>query len=54
MAEKFSVSFKDTNIENELVEWVKKKTEIIGFSNYIKQMLYEKMLEEKNKKEGIT
>jgi hypothetical protein len=46
MAEKFSVSFKDTDIERKLVEWIKKKSEIIGFASYVKQVLYEKMLEE--------
>lgn len=45
-AEKFSVSFKENDIEKKLCGWIKKKSEIIGFSNYVKQVMYEKMLEE--------
>lgn len=48
MGDKVSVSFKDTQKEQELYEWAKNKSEIIGMSAFIKQTLYEKMLEEKS------
>lgn len=48
MAEKIPVSFKDTEIENKLLSWIKKKSAILGVSGYIKQVLYEKMIEEEN------
>jgi hypothetical protein len=47
MGEKFPLSFKDTEKEKELLEWINTKSEIIGKSNFIKQILYEKMLQEK-------
>lgn len=50
MAKKISVSFKENGKEKELFEWLETKSEIIGYSNTIKQMLYELMLEEKGKK----
>ncbi|BFK81505.1 hypothetical protein I3900191A7_16500 [Clostridium baratii] len=50
MADKVSVSFKDTEKEKELSEWLKEKSEIIGMSAFIKQTLYEKMLEDKKSK----
>lgn len=51
MGDKISISFKDTNIEQELQEWIKEKSEIIGMSAFIKQQLYELMLEEKKARE---
>jgi hypothetical protein len=47
MAEKIGISFKETKDEMELLEWLKEKSKILGPSIYIKQLLYEKMLEEK-------
>lgn len=47
MGEKINLSFKDSKEEKELLEWINKKSTIIGKSNYIKQILYEKMLSEK-------
>ncbi|WP_297633517.1 hypothetical protein [uncultured Clostridium sp.] len=51
MSDKVSVSFKDSVVERELYEWVKEKSEIIGMSAFIKQSLYEKMLDEKKSQE---
>lgn len=50
MGEKINLSFKDTEKEKELYEWILEQSEIIGRSNYIKQILYEKMLECKTTK----
>lgn len=47
MGEKINLSFKDTSEEKELYKWISNKSTIIGKSNYIKQVLYEKMLQEK-------
>lgn len=47
---KFSVSFKDNDKENELRQWLIDKSEIIGPSNFIKQVLYERMLQDKGRK----
>lgn len=44
---KFSVSFKNNDKEQLLKKWMLEKAEIIGPSNYIKQILYEKMLTDK-------
>ena len=49
MGEKIPLSFKDNEAEKELYDWIKKKSKIIGQSNFIKQILYEKMLEDKAK-----
>lgn len=48
---KYTVSFKDNEIENELYEWVLKKAQIIGPAVYTKQLLLEKYLEEKESAE---
>jgi len=47
MAIKIPLSFKESDKEKELYDWIKLKSEIIGQSNFIKQILYEKMLEDK-------
>lgn len=47
MAVKIPLSFKDTEKEKELYSWIKERSEIIGQSNFIKQILYEKMLKDK-------
>lgn len=47
MGGKYSVSFKDNDIENELYEWILEKAQILGPGNFTKQILYEKFLEEK-------
>jgi hypothetical protein len=47
---KYSLSFKNNEKEQELKNWILEKSEIIGFANYIKQVMYEKMLEDKAKK----
>lgn len=51
MAKKVGISFKENDLEQELYEFLKKKSILIGESNYIKQLLLEKMqLEESYKK----
>lgn len=50
MSSKIPVSFKDTEMEKELLEWIKEKSKILGTSNFIKQILYEKMLDDKASK----
>lgn len=45
---KHSVTYRDNEKEKELFEWVESKSEIIGPSNAIKQLLHELMLKEKN------
>lgn len=47
MSSKIPLSFKDSDMENELLNWIKEKSKIIGTSNFIKQILYEKMLDDK-------
>lgn len=49
MAEKnkFSVSFKCTEKEQELKDWFLEQSEIIGPGNYIKQILYKEMINQK-------
>ena len=44
---KFSLSFKNNDTEQNLKKWMLEKSKIIGTNNFIKQILYEKMLEDK-------
>lgn len=44
---KFSVSFKKNDKEQELKDWFLEEAGIIGAGNYIKQMLYKEMLKQK-------
>ncbi len=44
---KFSVSFKNTDKEQKLKEWFLEQSEIIGPGNYIKQILYKEMINQK-------
>lgn len=46
---KFSVSFKNNEKEQELKKWILKNAGLISFNNYMKQLAYEKMLEDKTK-----
>lgn len=46
--DKIGLSFsKDKDIEQELYKWLLEKGKIIGVSTYIKQIMYEKYLHEK-------
>lgn len=47
MGDKFPLSFKDTEKEKELLVWINNKSEILGRSNFIKQILYNEMLKDK-------
>lgn len=46
MAKKIGISFKDNELETKLYDFLKKKSVLIGESNYIKQLLLEKMQNE--------
>ncbi|GEP65188.1 hypothetical protein CBE01nite_29560 [Clostridium beijerinckii] len=49
MAKKVGISFKDNNeLEQKLYDFLKKKSILIGESNYIKQLLLEKMQSEED------
>lgn len=50
MAKKIGISFKDNDLENKLLEFLKNKSILIGESNYIKQLLLEKMQQEEGYK----
>ena len=47
MAKKVGISFKDNELENTLYEFLKEKSKLLGESTYIKQLLLEKMQNEK-------
>lgn len=47
MGEKISLSFKETEEEKELKKWIEQNAKILGKSNFIKQILYERMLKDK-------
>lgn len=47
MAKKVSVSFKDTELEKEIYEYLEEKAKLIGNSNYIKQLIYSEMLRDR-------
>lgn len=51
MAKKVGISFKDNELEQELYNYLKKKSILLGESTYIKQLLLEKMLSEKTTEE---
>nr|DAH85447.1 MAG TPA: hypothetical protein [Caudoviricetes sp.] len=44
---KVAISFKDTEDDKKLLEYLERKGKIIGKSSYIKQLLYEQMLKDK-------
>lgn len=46
---KIGISFKETGDDVEVLEYLREKAKIIGTSAYIKQLIYEKMLEDKKK-----
>jgi len=50
MAKKIGISFKDNDLENEIYNFLKEKSKLLGESAYIKQLLLEKMQEEATKK----
>lgn len=47
MGVKIPLSFKDTDTEKELYEWLEQQSKILGRSNFIKQILYQEMLKDK-------
>lgn len=51
MADKIGISFKDTEEEQELLQWLREKSKILGASSFIKQLLYEQMLRDKKSTE---
>ena len=48
MSEKILLSFKNTETDQRLLNYLKIKGEVIGKSSYIKQLLYEDMLKNKD------
>lgn len=44
---RISISFPDTEICNELYDWIKEKGLVTNDSTFIRQKLYEKMVEER-------
>jgi hypothetical protein len=46
---RITVSFRENEEEKALYKWVMEKAKVIGPANAIKQILYEKMIEEKRK-----
>jgi hypothetical protein len=47
MPDKILISFKKSEDDQELYEYLKGKSKIIGASAYLKQLLYEQMQKEK-------
>lgn len=47
MAKKIGISFKDNELENEIYNFLKEKSVLLGESTYIKQLILEKMQSEK-------
>lgn len=50
MAKKVGISFKDNDLEQEIYNFLKEKSKLLGESAYIKQLLLEKMQKEATKK----
>jgi hypothetical protein len=48
--DRFTIAFDKNETEQELFKWIKEKSVILGPSKFVKQLLYEKMLEEKQNK----
>ncbi len=46
---KVGISFKETGDDVEVLEYLREKAKIIGTSAYIKQLIYEKMLEDRKR-----
>lgn len=46
---RITVSFRENEKEQELYDWIISKSDVIGEANAVKQILYEKMLEENKK-----
>lgn len=49
MSDKINLSFKDTEEERKLLKWIEENAKILGKSNFIKQVLYERMLKDEVK-----
>ena len=54
MSERIIISFRDNETDKKLLEYLKIKGEVIGKSSYVKQLLYEDMLKNKNLIENPT
>lgn len=50
MPKRMPLSFKNTELEQRLQKFLEKKSELIGTSAYLKQLLYEQMLREEELK----
>ncbi|MCE5221647.1 MAG: hypothetical protein LLF98_10395 [Clostridium sp.] len=46
---KISVSFKDTELENKLYDFMKQQSELKGHSAYLKELIYKDMMNKAKK-----
>lgn len=44
MSNRINISFKESELDQELLEYLKEQSKLIGPSAYMKQLLYEDML----------
>ncbi|MGL5244939.1 MAG: hypothetical protein ACRC7R_07205 [Sarcina sp.] len=50
MAKRILLSFKETEIDQELLRHLEKYSKIVGASAYVKQLLYEDLIKKENDK----
>ncbi|MDB2100797.1 MULTISPECIES: hypothetical protein [Clostridium] len=50
MAKKIGISFKDNELETKIYNFLKEKSQLLGESAYIKQLILEKMQSEETTK----
>lgn len=48
MGERINISFKDTDIDKEILKFLREESKLLGVSTYIKQLIYKEMLRENN------
>jgi hypothetical protein len=51
MPEKILISFKQTDLEQKIIKFLKEQSALIGPSAYVKQLIYEDMLKKSPKEE---
>jgi hypothetical protein len=51
MSDRINISFKDSDLDQKLLEYLKTQSKLIGPSAYIKQLLYNDMLKNLFKEE---
>ena len=50
--DRFTIAFDKNDIEQELYQWIKEKAIILGPSKFVKQLLYDHMIEEKQQQKN--